>query len=357
MKDKIIFIGLEYALDNYFSNHYAVLSNYEVVKYRIDMDAPTSWIYKRRSLMTLPIEIMMVFFYLLMNRPKYIISVGPKVGLLSSICSRVLFIENIHWFTGQVWAKNEKKGLSFYSDLIISKLSSHICADSHGQAGFIEKNLNILKGSIRVPIDGSINGLSDKYFINQIPNSEGNSNRLIFIGRITEDKGVFCLLELARKFIENSDRFVVEFYGQMDQYFHRKTEFLEQVSKLENVHYYEGFANPIQILPNAFLLVLPSHREGFGSILIEAQSQGVPVLCSDIYGVSDSLIPGETGFICPVDDVNSFYEKVIMLETNQDLRKKMVINAIEFSNKFQSNNFRVSITNLYIQIGLKVGKP
>lgn len=351
-KSKILFVGLEYALENYFSNHYVVLEKYEVVKFSIDKNPLTSWVYRRRSLFSFPVELFLIFIYLLFNRPEYVITAGPKVGLLLSICSRVLCIKNIHWFTGQVWANQRKRGLSFLSDSIVSLLASYICADSHGQAEFLKKNLNNSSRVINVPGFGSINGLDEKYFLRRAPCLSGKSNRLVFIGRITEEKGVFCLLEVARKLSLSGSSLVVEFHGEIDPYFDRKDEFLELVKMSDNVCFNEGFTDPLEVLSGALLLVLPSHREGFGSILIEAQSQGVPVLCSDIYGVSDSLVPDQTGFVCAVDDVDCFYDKVSMLSSDKELRYNMAMNSILFTERFRAANFRQTLVSLYRKIGL-----
>ena len=46
----------------------------------------------------------------------------------------------------------------------------------------------------------------------------------------------------------------------------------------------------------ANVLCLPSHREGFGTVVIEAASCGLPTLASKIYGLYDSISENKTGF-------------------------------------------------------------
>lgn len=52
----------------------------------------------------------------------------------------------------------------------------------------------------------------------------------------------------------------------------------------------------------ADLLCLPSYREGFGTVVIEAAAMGTPAIGTDIYGLSDAIVNGETGVLVPVKD-------------------------------------------------------
>jgi glycosyltransferase involved in cell wall biosynthesis len=53
------------------------------------------------------------------------------------------------------------------------------------------------------------------------------------------------------------------------------------------------------LLETADVFVLPSHAEGFPNALLEAMAKGLPAICSDTGGISDSLIDGVNGFLIP----------------------------------------------------------
>ncbi len=45
------------------------------------------------------------------------------------------------------------------------------------------------------------------------------------------------------------------------------------------------------------MLCLPSYREGFGSVVIEAAAAGLPAVASRIYGITDAVVEGKTGLL------------------------------------------------------------
>ncbi len=50
-------------------------------------------------------------------------------------------------------------------------------------------------------------------------------------------------------------------------------------------------------MAGADIFILPSHREGFGSTVIEAAATGIPAIASRIYGLTDAVQDGETGYL------------------------------------------------------------
>jgi glycosyltransferase involved in cell wall biosynthesis len=61
--------------------------------------------------------------------------------------------------------------------------------------------------------------------------------------------------------------------------------------------------------------------------LIEAQACNVPVISTDVGGVRDIVLEGETGFIIQKGDLKGFSEKLGILIENDEIRKKMSQNG------------------------------
>jgi glycosyltransferase involved in cell wall biosynthesis len=73
----------------------------------------------------------------------------------------------------------------------------------------------------------------------------------------------------------------------------------------------------------ADVLVLPSHREGFGMVLIEAAALGLPVIATDIYGIQDAVVNYETGLLFPPGDEGALIDSMTEFASNSSSRKKM----------------------------------
>ena len=68
-----------------------------------------------------------------------------------------------------------------------------------------------------------------------------------------------------------------------------------------------------QVLCYSDLFLLPSEAESFGLAALEAMAFGVPVVSSDTGGLPELNLQGETGFLCPIGDVNSMAEQSIQI--------------------------------------------
>jgi glycosyltransferase involved in cell wall biosynthesis len=77
-------------------------------------------------------------------------------------------------------------------------------------------------------------------------------------------------------------------------------------------------------------ICLTSNNEGTPVSLIEAQAANIPVITTDVGGVRDIVLEGETGFIVPKNDVASLSDKMRLLIEDEKLRKKMSQNGWTF---------------------------
>lgn len=127
-----------------------------------------------------------------------------------------------------------------------------------------------------------------------------------FVGRLVPDKGVNELLSAFLKFQNpNYKLLVVGPYYEVDKL---DQEVYKRAQSNPNIIFVGNVSNPAMYYASMDYLVLPSYREGFGSVVIEAASMGVPTICSRIKGPTDFVKDNMNGFICEVKSVESLYE-------------------------------------------------
>ncbi|MAD40841.1 MAG: glycosyltransferase family 1 protein [Arcobacter sp.] len=284
-------------------------------------------------------DIKSVFYlYKFLKKEKFdlVLSVSPKAGLITSIASFLSSTKNrLHFFTGQVWAT--KKGLFKLllksMDKLITKLNTNILVDSHSQRNFLIKEKVISSLKSKVLLSGSISGVDiDKFMFDEnIKNNLKNKYQIkndeivfMFIGRLNIDKGI---LDLAKAF-----EFIFSKYSNIKLFLIGPDEenIVEEIDNLisnKNVIRLDYVNNPEEILNIADVLVLPSYREGFGTIVIEAASMGIPTIASDIYGLSDAVVDKITGFLHNKKDINDMIKKYELAVNNIEQMKEFGINA------------------------------
>jgi glycosyltransferase involved in cell wall biosynthesis len=73
----------------------------------------------------------------------------------------------------------------------------------------------------------------------------------------------------------------------------------------------------------ADIFCLPSHREGFGVVLIEAAAVGLPVVASRIYGITDAVAEGETALLHRPGDEHDLARNLSILIEDKKLRRAL----------------------------------
>ncbi|PQJ33873.1 N-acetyl-alpha-D-glucosaminyl L-malate synthase BshA [Salinibacter sp. 10B] len=85
-----------------------------------------------------------------------------------------------------------------------------------------------------------------------------------------------------------------------------------------------GKQDPIEeILSIADVFLMPSESETFGLAALEAMACNVPTVVSDVGGLPELVEDGETGYLCPVNDVEAFTDRVQALLGDDDLHGRM----------------------------------
>ena len=96
------------------------------------------------------------------------------------------------------------------------------------------------------------------------------------------------------------------------------------------------------------IVCLPSWREGFPKVLMEAASLGLPVITTNVPGCRDAVINNKTGIIVEVKNENQLANAIIKLINNPELSAKMGLsNRILAEKKFDIKIIVPKIVGLY----------
>lgn len=92
-----------------------------------------------------------------------------------------------------------------------------------------------------------------------------------------------------------------------------------------------------EILSIADLFLIPSGSETFGLAALEAMSCSVPVISSNIGGLPEVNIEGETGYLCDLDDIECMAEHAVNILSDEKLYKRLSKNARKRAEKFNQD--------------------
>ena len=261
-------------------------------------------------------------------------SVTPKAGMATAIAARMASIKHrTHIFTGQVWAtrKGAMRTMLKSIDWITAHLDNHILVDGESQRRYIINNGIVSEKKSQVLGPGSISGVNTDRFI---PSEETRTrvrkeldltNKVVFtfMGRANKEKGIYELLEAFNTIALTHEEAFLLFFGSDEDGCLNTVSQYSNIKDGKNFLFYGRTPTPGIHLQASDVFVMPSYREGFGSSVIEASCLGLPVICSDAYGVMDAMVEGETGLRCKVADVSTLQSAMEKLLNDAELRKRL----------------------------------
>lgn len=229
----------------------------------------------------------------------------------------------LHTFTRQAWA--ERRGLvrwlSRLADRVIVRLNTRCYADSFSQRDFLVAEGIARERVIHVQGSGSLAGVDLARFDPErlrVPAAAARerlgipagSKVIVFVGRVTRDKGVG---ELVEAFSQLRDTVLVLVGPLEPERDPLAAETLAAINANPMIHAVGYNPPPEHFLAMADVLSLPSYREGFGIVVLEAAALGVPCLGTRIVGLTDAIVDGETGVLVPAKDARALGDALAAL--------------------------------------------
>ncbi len=265
-------------------------------------------------------------------------SVTPKAGLIGMLAAKLAGVKiRVHIFTGQVWhtQKGLFKILLKNLDRLIVYCATNILVDGKSQRKFLIENHIINDKNSKVLGAGSISGVDTaKFFPRPDVRAQYRSELqlndeivYLFLGRMNRDKGILDLAEafcLLHKKFPNTKLVLV---GPDEENLEPIVKQLDDTNG--GIVFYGSTSKPQDVLQMADVFCLPSYREGFGSSVIEASLLELPIICSDTYGLMETIVENQTGLRHKTADVDSILAQMEQM-TDLNSRKRMGENGRQY---------------------------
>ena len=177
----------------------------------------------------------------------------------------------------------------------------------------------------------------------------GEKLKLIFVGQVSYRKGIHHLLKIISKMQDNVQVDLVGSYSKNDILY-------KQYSKYKNISF-SGFVTRDKLAEKYYesdAFVFPTLGEGYGLVVLEAMSCGLPVISSDHAGGNDAIQNNVNGFVFPAGDDSKLKDIIIDLASNRNQLVNMGKSARKKAEKLTWDKYYIAYyKNLMDLLNLK----
>ena len=277
--------------------------------------------------------------FLSQNRFDIVHSSTPKAGFITAVAGMLARVPvRVHTFTGQPWVElaGLKRRIPRECDRITAKLATQCYADSPSQRDFLVAQGLVVPGKIAVVGVGSISGVDLQRF--SLATWGGDTARqtrrelgiprdalvIVFVGRVTKDKGIVELLAAFEMVARSNPAVHLLLVGPFEpERDPLPTETHRRLKNHPRVHGVGFSSTPEKFVAAADIFCLPSYREGFGSVVVEAAAMELPAVVTRVTGLVDTVVEGVTGLVVPPKDTERLAQALQSLLDSKDQRRAL----------------------------------
>lgn len=284
------------------------------------------------------------------EKPDIILTYTIKPNIYGGYAARRLHVPYISTITG-LGSAFQKEGI-FKKMIVImyraafKKASCVFFQNSENMRVFSE--CKITKDNIPTQL---VNGSGVDFSMHEVIEypDESSGIQLLFMGRNMKEKGTDELLETAKYFAENKDKYInrptFKLLGYSDENY---DEIIKDYESKGYIITHPFDTDVTKHLKECSGVILPTYHEGMSNVLQEAAASGRPVIASNIPGCREVFEDGVTGFGCEPKSASSLIEAVKkFIELTREERIKM---GLKGRTKVENEFDRKKITEAYIDV-------
>jgi len=297
----------------------------------------------RSGAQVLGVQIAAFWWYLFGNHESFdlVIDQFHGVPFFTPIYVRTKKLAYIHEVAKEVWGLNPwPKPLNLIPALIGQILEPWIFRIFYKKIPF----LTVSESTRRDLMEWGINKNNVSVIYNgvNLQASKGVSEKhdkktVVFLGALSRDKGIKDAIKAFSYLNKIDSDWKFWIVGRGDTKF--KNKLVKQCEILgisKNVKFwgYVDDKKKFELLGNAYVLINPSVREGWGLVNIEANGVGTPIIAYDVPGIKDSVINGRTGILVFNGDYKSLASSVLDLSMEPERYKRLQAGSKLWASKF-----------------------
>ncbi|GIV35635.1 MAG: hypothetical protein KatS3mg032_0014 [Cyclobacteriaceae bacterium] len=312
------------------------------------------------------LALLQLIFIMIRFKPHIVHTHTPKAGLLGMLAAWICRVPvRLHTVAGLplMEAVGLKKNILYLTECLTYSCAHRVYPNSFGLLAYLEHHFNVFYRKFKVIGSGSSNGI-DVNFFHATPLLKANSRKLRetygipghatvigFVGRIVKDKGVHELTGAFQQVLGIHPDCWLMLVGEAEPDLDPLDKKVEAFLKNHPRVIMPGFQKDVRPWMLAMdVLVLPSYREGFPNVVMQAACLEIPCVVSDITGCNELIAQRKTGLIVPPANEKALAGALLELISNRGAAKEYAHAAREYVIKhFEQQTFWQALLGEYHQ--------
>jgi len=288
------------------------------------------------------VSLVKMIFLLMEEKPNIVHTHTPKAGIIGMMASWITRVPHrLHTVAGLpvMEASGGKKKILLWVEKITYACASKVYPNSMGLQKYILEHNLTNKSKLKIINHGSSNGIDTSYFnrtdkvLSQAKEIKENYNLknnfvFCFVGRIVKDKGIDELMYAFNTLFQEVNNIKLLIVGDFEENLNPISEqshsILEKNKNIINV----GFQKDIRpYLAASDCFVLPTYREGFPNVVLQASSMELSSIVTNINGCNEIIKHNENGLIVEPKDKDALYSAMKQYLEDKKLLEKLSSNS------------------------------